>query len=102
MSGKKRPVAKGKKANVEAIREMSSRIKAERESGKSALEGFDLEEDEDVYDVVDEQQYVDMVEKRRSEGDFVVDDGKYMCFAHDYSYVHPAWLNSRELRSISS
>lgn len=35
-----------------------------------------LDEDEDVYDVVDEEKYAQIVEERRNAGDFVVDDGK--------------------------
>lgn len=36
---------------------------------------FQLDEDEDVYDVVDEEKYAQIVEERRNAGDFVVDDG---------------------------
>jgi len=43
--------------------------------GKS-LADFALEEDDDVYDVVDEKEYAQVVEQRRKKGDFVVDDGK--------------------------
>ena len=36
-----------------------------------------LEEEGDVYDVVDEDQYASIVERRRNEDDFVVDDSKF-------------------------
>eukprot|EP00605_Chrysophyceae_sp_TOSAG23-4_P002371 GSChrysophyteH1.ASY1.ANO1.2623.1 assembled CDS len=42
----------------------------------SALAAFELEEDENVFDTMDEDAYRDHVEKRRNAGDFVVDDGK--------------------------
>ncbi len=35
-----------------------------------------MDDDEDVYDVVDEDKYAQIVEDRRNAGDFVVDDGK--------------------------
>ena len=33
------------------------------------------EENDDVYDKLDEDQYAQLVEQRRGQGDFVVDDG---------------------------
>jgi hypothetical protein len=42
-----------------------------------------LKEDDDVYDVVDQDDYDKMVESRRQRDDFVVDDGMNMCI-----YVH--------------
>ena len=36
-----------------------------------------LEEEEDVYDLVEEDQYAKMVEERRNSNNFVVDDSKY-------------------------
>lgn len=35
-----------------------------------------LEEEENVYDIVDEEEYEEIVAKRRAGEDFVVDDGK--------------------------
>jgi len=49
--------------------------KMKEQHGKS-LADFELEEDEDVYDLVDEKEYASVVESRRQKGDFVVDDGK--------------------------
>ena len=36
-----------------------------------------LEEEEDVYDLVEEDQYAKMVEERRNSNNFVVDDSKF-------------------------
>lgn len=36
-----------------------------------------VKEEEDVYDVVDEDEYKTLVNSRRQREDFVVDDGKY-------------------------
>lgn len=46
--------------------------------GISALDQLELEEQDDVYDLVDDEEYEQIVEKRREEGDFVVDDGPYL------------------------
>eukprot|EP00941_MAST-03F_sp_MAST-3F-sp1_P002310 g2310.t1 len=55
-----------------AAREASLRqLRAEK--GKKRSEGFQLEEEEDVYEKVTEEEYVSMVERRRKE-EFVVDD----------------------------
>jgi hypothetical protein len=40
------------------------------------LFGGTMKEEEDVYDVVDEDQYQTLVNSRRQREDFVVDDGK--------------------------
>ncbi len=50
-----------------------------QQMGKS-LADFNLEEEDDVYDVIDETEYAQVVEERRKKGDFVVDDGKCTCF----------------------
>ena len=42
--------------------------------GGSRLDSFELEEEEDVFDIVDEDEYAQIVEKRRQGNDFVVDD----------------------------
>lgn len=51
-------------ANLERLRQ---------EKGKKRSEGFELEDEGDVYETVTEEDYVSMVEKRRNE-EFVVDD----------------------------
>ena len=38
-----------------------------------------LEDEGDVYEMVDEDQYANLVERRRNEDDFVVDDSKIYC-----------------------
>lgn len=49
-------------------------LRAAREgSGKRAL-NFEVKEEAAVYDVVDDQQYAEIVKKRRDAGAFVVDD----------------------------
>eukprot|EP00959_Pyramimonas_sp_CCMP1952_P465681 9488745-Pyramimonas_sp.AAC.2 len=46
-----------------------------RESGKKRVEQFECAEEEDIYDMVEEKDYADLVAKRRKEtGGFVVDD----------------------------
>ena len=66
---------KGKAAQRQAVEEMKSQKEKATASG-SALAAFELEEDENVFDTMDEDAYRDHVEKRRNAGDFVVDDGK--------------------------
>jgi DNA polymerase alpha subunit A len=74
MSGRQPRENKKKNARLEAMQAMKDQ-KAKAESG-SALASFELEEDEDVFDTMDETEYADVVEKRRNAGDFVVDDGE--------------------------
>ena len=68
---------KGKAARLQAVEEMKAQKEKAAVAG-SALAAFELEEDEDVYDTMDEAAYADVVEKRRNQGDFVVDDGKFV------------------------
>ena len=42
----------------------------------SRTETLEIKEDEDVFDEVDEEEYQKIVEDRRKNTDFVVDDGK--------------------------
>ena len=49
-------------------------IKSNRSGAKSRLDSFELQEEDDVYDVVDEETYAEIVEKRRQGNEFVVDD----------------------------
>jgi len=37
-----------------------------------------LDKEEDVYEVVGEEEYEELVRKRRQQDDFVVDDGKVL------------------------
>jgi hypothetical protein len=49
-------------------------LKAKRTSGKSRLDDFEIEEDNALYDEVDDEDYKNIVRKRLDEPDFVVDD----------------------------
>ncbi len=49
-------------------------LRAIKESGKSALDFLDFNDDVDIYDEVDEDGYKDVVRKRLDQDDFVVDD----------------------------
>eukprot|EP01032_Pedospumella_encystans_P013686 gene13686-15740_t len=49
-------------------------LKEAREGGVSRLDQLELEDEGDVYEMVDEDQYASIVERRRNEDDFVVDD----------------------------
>ncbi|GAB5035819.1 dna polymerase alpha catalytic [Nannochloropsis oceanica] len=49
-------------------------LKAAREGKKSRLDSLVIEEEDNVYDVMDEDEYEDLVRKRRQREDFVVDD----------------------------
>ena len=48
---------------------------------------FDIKEEDDVYDVVDETEYQTIVNSRRQREDFVVDDGRSFC--HRCAVFHP-------------
>jgi hypothetical protein len=52
-------------------------LKEAREGG-GGLDDYEVEDDEDVYDLVDEDKYASIVESRRKQDDFVVDDSKYI------------------------
>jgi hypothetical protein len=43
--------------------------------GASRTEEYEVPDEGDVYDVVEESEYEHLVEKRRQREDFVVDDG---------------------------
>jgi DNA polymerase alpha subunit A len=49
-------------------------LKAKRTSGKSRLDDFEIEEDNALYDEVDDEAYKKIVRKRLDDDDFVVDD----------------------------
>lgn len=51
-----------------------ARIKAARNEHRNALDDFEEADDDDVYDVVDEDEYQKIVNARREREDFVVDD----------------------------
>ena len=49
-------------------------------SSSTRTEEYEIAEEETVYDVVDENEYRQLVEKRREREDFVVDDGELYLF----------------------
>jgi DNA polymerase alpha subunit A len=49
-------------------------LKAIRESGKSALDLLEFDDDVDLYDEVDDDGYKNIVRRRLDQDDFVVDD----------------------------
>eukprot|EP01031_Cornospumella_fuschlensis_P037557 gene37557-45616_t len=49
-------------------------LKEAREGKVSRLDQLELDEDDNVYELVDEDKYTELVEERRKAGDFVVDD----------------------------
>lgn len=68
--GKREPKTKTSNlAGYEAARTAASK-------GMSALDQLELEDQGDVYDMMDDDEYEKLVEKRRAEQEFVVDDGK--------------------------
>ncbi|GLC52568.1 hypothetical protein PLESTB_000644200 [Pleodorina starrii] len=68
---RRQPVQSGAAAKAKSALEQ---LRAAREgSGKRAL-NFEVKEETAVYDVVDEQEYREIVKKRRDAGAFVIDD----------------------------
>ena len=52
--------------------------------GVSRMDEFEVEEEDDVYEIVQEDEYRKLVESRRQREDFVVDDGMYSNIIHVY------------------
>ena len=44
-------------------------------STKTRTEEYEIANDDDLFDEVDEEEYTDIVQQRREREDFVVDDG---------------------------
>ncbi|KAG7347959.1 B family DNA polymerase [Nitzschia inconspicua] len=64
-----------KKAALERLRNARrKRDMGELDAEQDILDGDNFREEEDVYDVVDEEEYRSLVESRRQREDFVVDD----------------------------
>jgi len=51
-----------------------SELRAQRQSGKRRLADYEVEEQESIYDQVDEDGYKQVVRGRLNQDDFVVDD----------------------------
>lgn len=49
-------------------------LKALRAAGKKAYDSYEVQEDQDLYEEVDENQYKKIVRDRLNQDDFVVDD----------------------------
>ena len=60
-----------KKQSREAVR---AALRAAREGGAARSDQREAKEEKDVYEQVTEQEYADLVRKRRQNEDFVVDD----------------------------
>ena len=60
-----------KKQSREAVR---AALRAAREGGAARSDQWEAKEEKDVYEQVTEQEYADLVRKRRQNEDFVVDD----------------------------
>lgn len=65
------------KAERKAAMERFRLAKRKRDMGEDEdIFEANMKEEEDVYDVVDEEAYANLVNSRRQREDFVVDDGK--------------------------
>lgn len=51
-----------------------AQLRALRESGKKRLDTYEVEEQDDVYEEVDEDGYKKVVSERLNQDDFVIDD----------------------------
>lgn len=49
-------------------------LRALRESGKKRIDTYEVQQDEDVYEEVDEEGYKKVVRERLNQDDFVIDD----------------------------
>jgi DNA polymerase alpha subunit A len=57
-----------------ASRAALAELRANRASGRSRLDNFEIDEDGPLYDEVDDEAYKNLVRKRLDDDDFVVDD----------------------------
>lgn len=62
--------ATGKNKHKNAL----ERLKAQREAGINALDAYEVDADDRIYDEVNENDYQMLVRRRLQEDDFVVDD----------------------------
>ena len=65
------------KADRKAAMARLRSAKRKRETGEDDdVFEANMKEEEDVYDIVNEEEYADLVNSRRQREDFVVDDGE--------------------------
>lgn len=65
------------RADRKAAMERFRSAKRKREMGEEEdIFEANMKEEDDVYDIVDEEEYANLVNSRRQREDFVVDDGK--------------------------
>jgi hypothetical protein len=55
-------------------------LKEARNRGISRTEEYEVKDEGDIYDVVEEDDYRELVEKRRQREDFIVDDGMLVVY----------------------
>ncbi len=81
-----------------------NRFKNNRRNGLNVLDddAGHFKEEEDVYDLVDQDEYRNLVESRRQREDFVVDDGKFEMeeFFATYNLTLDILLNSTHYFSV--
>lgn len=57
-----------------AARNKFAELRALRESGKKRLDSYQVQQEEDLYEEVDEDGYKKVVRERLNQDDFVIDD----------------------------
>ena len=55
-------------------RQKFAKLRALRESGKKAFDDYEVKQDDELYEEVDEERYRKIVRDRLNQDDFVVDD----------------------------
>lgn len=64
-------------SRLDQLEVLISNFQYEQQFFYSIRKYVQLDDEGDVYDLVDEEKYAEIVEKRRNEAEFVVDDSKY-------------------------
>jgi DNA polymerase alpha subunit A len=63
-----------------ALRDIMREGREKEDIGVSRMDEFEVEEQDDVYEYVEEEEYRKLVESTRQREDFVVDDGTYIIY----------------------